>query len=131
MSWLWDVCISNADIPDLLSIVLQAIVALAKVAWLIFSPSGASFLSSASRSWQARSTTALKFLFSWSFSWMLMWRSLSCLSFLAAEMKPGAQSVIIVIGPGYRIGVVSEMSPDFKSSSFSDGISVEDIIDVK
>ena len=50
MSWLRDVCILNADIPDLLSMVLQEIVALAKVAWLIFSLSGASFLSSASRS---------------------------------------------------------------------------------
>ena len=46
-------------------------------------------------------------------------------------MKPGAQSVIIVIGPGCRIGVVSDMRPDFKSSSFSDGINVVDIRDVK
>ena len=60
-----------------------------------------------------------------------MWRSLSCLSFLAAEMKPGAQSVTIVIGPGCRIGVVSDITPDFKSSSFSDGISVVEIMEVK
>ena len=46
-------------------------------------------------------------------------------------MKPGAQSVIIVIGPGCRIGVVREIRPDLRSSSFSDGIRAVAIRDVK
>ena len=50
VSWLREVCISNAEIPFLLRIVLVAIVALAKVAWSILSPSGASFLISVSTS---------------------------------------------------------------------------------
>ena len=37
----------------------------------------------------------------------------------------------MVMGPGCRIGVESEIRPDFRSSSFSDGIRAVAIKDVK
>ena len=115
----------------LLRIAFVAMVACACVAELIFSPSDASFLISVSMSWQALSTTALKFLFRGSFSLMTMCKSLNCLLFLAADMNPGAQSFTTVIWPGCQIGVVRAIIPDFKSSAFSDGMSVRGVRDVK
>ena len=106
-------------------------VACACVAELIFSPSDASFLISVSMSWQALSTTALKFLFRGSFSLMTMCKSLNCLLFLAADMNPGAQSFTTVIWPGCQIGVVRAINHDFRSSAFSDGIIAMAISEVK
>ena len=132
VSWLLAVWSSYAEIlPFLLSIVFTAIVALANVDSEIFPPSGANFLISLSTSWQARSTTALKFLLSWSFNFKVIRRSLSSLSPLASEMKPGAASVVTNIEPGCLIGVVRDTIPDFRSSAFSDLISLVEVREVK
>ena len=58
-------------------------------------------------------------------------RSLSSLSPFAIEMKPSAASVVINIDPGCLIGVVSEISPDFRSSALSDLISLVEVREVK
>ena len=57
--------------------------------------------------------------------------SWSFLSDFVAAMKPGAQSVMTVMGPGCPIGVVREIMPDLRSSSFSDGIRAVAIKEVK
>ena len=101
VSWLREVWSSYAEIPYLLRIELVAIVALARVDGSILTPSGVNFLISVSKSLQALSTTALKLLLSWSLRSKLMWRSLSCLSFLAADTNPGAQSVTMMMGPDW------------------------------
>ena len=108
-----------------------AIVALANEDSEIFPPSGANFLISLSTSWQTQSTTALEFLLSWSFNFNVIRRSLSSLSPFASETKPGAASVVTNIDPGCLIGVVRETNPDFKSSAFSDLISLVEVREVK
>ena len=60
-----------------------------------------------------------------------MCRSWSCLSFLAAEINPGAQSVTMVIGPGWRRDVVRLIIPVLRSSVFSEGMRAVEIIEVK
>ena len=60
-----------------------------------------------------------------------MRRFLNSLSPLANEMKPGAASVVTSIGPGCLTGVVSDTIPDFRSSAFSDLISLVEVREVK
>ena len=115
-------CISYADMPCLrLYLALSEIVALARVAGFIGPPSGTSFLISFSSSWHARSTTELAFLFSSSATLMVICSCWSLLSFcFCMDEKPAMQSVVISMGPGCRIVVVSSIRPFHRSSAVSD-----------
>ena len=54
-----------------------------------------------------------------------MSRSASCWSFcLTNDLKPGASSVDMVIGPGYLTGELSSISATFRSSACSERISL-------
>ena len=83
-------------------------------------PSGDSFLSSSSSSWQPLSTTALEFLLSWSTSSSLIFSCSMSSSFLAILSKPLALSALTVIQPGLLTPSSSLTMPSFRSAAISD-----------
>ena len=58
-------------------------------------------------------------------------RFFSSFSPLASDMNPGAASVVTSMGPGCLTGVVSDIIPDFRSSAYSDLISLVEAREVK
>ena len=94
--------------------------AAASSAWLILPPSGLIFLISFSNSWHTLSTAAFSFLLNSSLGFILISRSLSCLSVLLYRAtNPGVLSVEIVIFPGCRTAVDSCISPCLSSTAYS------------